>query len=399
MPDSFAVRTRPLLRVVVAFTVIAGLVRLAPAATETGGPKATKASEAPAKAPGGSKAGGGKGGRGGGAGQKQPVEVIELSRRDLSESLRVVGSLAPNETATIRPEMSGLIRSIHFEEGQRVKKGDLLIKIDDSELQAQLAQTRTRHELAKLNLARAENLRQTQSNTQADVDRSRSEFAAAEADIDLLKVRLARTEVRAPFDGVVEARTLSSGDYVNTQSVLTTLNDLSRLKVEFQVPERYLAKVKAGTKFAVRSTTVDAAARVEGEVYFVNSVIDRNTRSSSVKGFVSSSATGLKAGMFAEVEVVLEIRQGTLAVPEGAIMIDQRGPQLIVVLDQGGEKVAAFVPVKLGLRSRGLVEVIPLKDALSEKTLVVAAGVGSLALFQGAKLDPRPLRAEFRLEN
>lgn len=395
MSDLPFVRPGLIPRLVVALVVVICLARHRAGAADAGASPTGKGTQATPKSTGGS-----KGGRGGGASaQKQPVEVIAISRRDLSESLRVVGSLAPNETATIRPEMGGLIRSIHFEEGQRVKKGDLLIKIDDSELQAQLAQTRTRHELAKLNLARAENLRQTLSNTQADVDRARSEFAAAEADIGLLKVRLARTEVRAPFDGIVEGRTLSAGDYVNTQSVLTTLNDLSRIKVEFQVPERNLAKVRSGTKFTIRSTTVDESARVEGEVYFVNSVIDRNTRSSAVKGFVSSAAPGLRAGMFAEVEVVLEVRKGTLAVPEGSILIDQRGPMLITVIDQGGEKLAAFVPVKLGLRSRGLVEVIPVKGELSEKTEVVAAGVGSLALFQGAKLDPRPLRAEFRLEN
>jgi membrane fusion protein (multidrug efflux system) len=387
-------------KLVFALAVVISFVPPEAGAADAGATQTGKGTEAAPKSTGGSKGGGGKSGRGGGASaQKQPVEVIAISRRDLSESLRVVGSLAPNETATIRPEMGGLIRSIHFEEGQRAKKGDLLIKIEDSELQAQLAQTRTRHELAKLNLARAENLRQTQSNTQADVDRARSEFAAAEADIDLLKVRLARTEVRAPFDGIVEGRTLSAGDYVNTQSILTTLNDLSRIKVEFQVPERNLAKVRPGTKFTIRSTTVDQAERVEGEVYFVNSVIDRNTRSSAVKGFINSAAPGMRAGMFAEVEVVLEVRKGTLAVPEGSILIDQRGPMLITVIDQGGEKLAAFVPVKLGLRSRGLVEVIPVKGELSEKTEVVAAGVGSLALFQGAKLDPRPLRAEFRLEN
>ena len=406
MPDLTFARTRSSRRLTAAWLTFAALAFPGVgSAAESGGTKSTPGADAAAKAPGGSKGGGskggggGKGGRGGGGAQKQAVEVVAISRRDLSESLRVVGSLTPNETATIRPEMSGLIRSIHFEEGRQVKKGDLLIKIDDSELQAQLAQTRTRHELAKLNLARAENLRQTQSNTQADVDRARSEFAAAEADIDLLKVRLARTEVRAPFEGIVEARTLSAGDYVNPQSILTTVNDLSRLKVEFQVPERNLSKVRPGTKFTVRSTILDEAARIEGEVYFVNSVIDRNTRSSAVKGYVSSTAKGLKAGMFAEIEVVLEIRQGTLAVPEGSILIDQRGPQLITVIDQGGEKIAAFVPVTLGLRSRGLVEVISAKGEINEKTQVVAAGVGSLALFQGAKLEPRPLRAEFRLEN
>lgn len=340
----------------------------------------------------------GRGGRGGGS-AKQSVEVIAIARRDLSESLRVVGSLAPNETATIRPEMNGLIRSIHFEEGRSVKKGELLVKIDDSELQAQLAQSVSRHELAKLNLARAENLRQTQSNTQADVDRVRSEFAAAEADIDLLKVRLARTEVRAPFDGVVEARSLSPGDYINTQSIITTINDLSRMKVEFQVPERYVAKIRRGTRFAVKSTVTGDEAAAEGEVYFVNSVIDRNTRSSDVKGYLTNSPGTVKAGMFAVIEILLDVRKGALTVPEGAVFVDQRGPQLVTVVDEAGGKVAAFVPVRLGLRTKGLVEVTAVKGELGEKQSVVAAGVGSLALYPGAKLDPRPLRAEFRMND
>ena len=358
--------------------------------------KETSALAAPTGPPPAKEKGGGRGGRGGG-GQKQAVEVIAITRRDLVDTLRVVGSLAPNETATIRPEMGGLIRSIHFEEGQRVKKGDLIAKIDDSELQAQLAQTRSRHELSKLNLERAENLRQTQSNTQADADRARSEFAATQAEADLLKVRLARTEIRAPFDGIVESRTLSPGDYVNTQSIITTINDLSRLKVEFRVPERYLAKVKRSTPFTVKSTTEADDATAAGEVYFVNSVIDRETRSSDVKGFLSKPTTALKAGMFAVVEIVLEVRKGALTVPEGAVFVDQRGPQVVTVAEEKGENVAAFVPVELGLRSRGVVEVRSIKaGALSDKQSVVAAGVGSLALFPGAKLEPRPLRAEFR---
>ncbi|MFH1498670.1 MAG: efflux RND transporter periplasmic adaptor subunit, partial [Verrucomicrobiota bacterium] len=159
------------------------------------------------------------------------VEVINIQRRDLSESLNVVGSIAPNESATIRPEMSGLVRSIHFEEGQPVKKGDLLLQIDDAELRAQVAQTQARHDLARLNLERAENLRQTQSNTQADVDRARSEFAAAQAELALLEVRLQRTAVKAPFDGVPGGRTISIGDNVSPSTVITKIADLSRLKV------------------------------------------------------------------------------------------------------------------------------------------------------------------------
>lgn len=354
----------------------------------------------PSRAPVPEKASGekGRGGRGGGA-QRQAVEVASLQRRDLSETLSVVGSLAPNETATIRPEMNGLIRSIHFEEGQRVTKGALLMKIEDAELRAQLAQSASRFELAKQNLARSESLRQTQSNTQADADRARSEHAAAQADIDLLKVRLARTEVRAPFDGTVGARTLSAGDFINTQSIITTLNDLSRLKVEFQVPERYLSKVRPGTTFTVESATVDGAAAARGEVYFVNSVINRETRSGEVKGFLTAGSPMLRAGMFAVIDLVLEVRKGALTAPEGAILVDQRGPQLIALRELDGQKVAEFVPVVLGLRSRGLVEVRAARGELSDQMRVVAAGVGSLALFPGAALEPVPLRTEFQVND
>jgi membrane fusion protein (multidrug efflux system) len=341
----------------------------------------------------------GRGGRGGGGGQRQAVEVAPITRRDLAETLRVVGSLAANETASLRPEMSGLLQAIHFEEGQAVRKGDLLVKIEDSELRAQLAQSQSRLDLARLNLARAETLRSTKSNTEADVDRARSEFANANAEVDLLKVRLARTEVRAPFDGVVGARAVSPGDYVNTQTVITVINDLKRLKVEFQVPERYLAKVAPGTNFSVKATTADASDGTAGQVYFVNSVIDRETRSSTVKGHLTGDGGLFKAGMFAVIEIVLEVHKGALTVPEGAILVDQRGPQLVLVREEKGERVAEFVPVKLGLRSRGLVEVQSITGELDETQQVVAAGVGALALFPGARLSPVPLRPEFRTDD
>ncbi len=361
--------------------------------TEGGPPQTAARPAAPAKDREGGRERTGSGGR-----PAQAVEVIPVQRRDLAETLSVVGSIAPNESAAIRPEMSGLIRSIHFEEGQRVKKGDLLLQIDDSELQAQLAQTQAKHDLSRLNLERAENLRQTQSNTQADVDRARSEFTAAKAELAMLAVRLQRTRVEAPFDGVAASRTVSVGDYVNTSTVITTISDLSRLKVEFQVPERYISKVRPGSPFAVKSNVMDSLKPVGGEVYFVNSVADRNTRSTEVKGYLENPPDMLRPGTFVTIELVLEVKQGVLTVPEGAILVDQRGPQLVLVREQRGEQVAEFVPVILGMRTRGLVQVTPVRGSLSEEDIVVGAGVGSLQLFQGGRLDPRPLREEFRLE-
>jgi membrane fusion protein, multidrug efflux system len=332
--------------------------------------------------------------------QKQPVEVTTVTRRDLAESLNVVGSLAANESATIRPEIAGLVRTISFDEGQKVKAGELLVKIDDAELKAQMAQGEARFKLAELNLQRAENLRQTQSNTQPDVDPARSEFASAQADLALLKVRLDRTEIKAPFDGIVGARTLSVGDYVNTQSVVTTLDDLSRMKIEFQVPERFFAKVASGTKFVVTSRSQGTGkpdAKLPGEVYFVSSTIERTTRSSQVKGFLTSAPAELKPGMFANVELVLSVKKGALTVPEGAVLTTPRGTQIIAVKDEGNDKVADFVPVKLGLRSKGLVEIEGVKGRLEDKQSIVASGVGALILFPGAKLEPRPQKEQFRL--
>lgn len=336
-------------------------------------------------------------GPGGAQGRVQPVEVTTVVRRDLVESLTVVGSVAPNESADMRAEIAGLVRGIYFEEGQAVRRGDVLVKIDDAELRAQLAQAEARFQLATLNLERSENLRKTQSTTQADYDRARTEFASAKADLSVLRLRLEKTEVKAPFDGVVGARSLSPGDYVTNQTPITAIDDLSRLKIEFQMPERYLFKVQPGTRIAVSSRSLGTDQVVQGEVYFVSSVIDRATRSSTVKGLLSNPPPSLKPGMFANIEVVLEVRSGVLTVPEGAILTTAAGSSVIVARGTGPERTAEFVRVNLGLRSRGLVEVAPTGAALDEKSEVVASGVGALILFPGAKLQPRPLKAEFRV--
>lgn len=330
------------------------------------------------------------------ADQRQPVEVALLTRQDLEEILNVVGSVAANESATIRPESTGLVRSIHFEEGQRVRKGDLLVKIDDSELRAQFTQNEARYRLAELNLQRAERLGETQSNSVADIDRARSEFASAKSDLDLLKVRLDRTEIRAPFDGMVGARTLSPGDYVNSQSIITTIDDLSRLKIDFQVPERYTGKVRPGTVFKLRSQAVAANHELTGEVYFVASVVDRATRSTEVKGFIGGEAVGLKPGMFANVELVLEVRRNVLTVPEGSILTTTSGTQILAVKDEGGEKTVEFISVRTGLRAKGQVEVVAVTGELTEARQIVASGVGALVLYPGTRIEPRPLVTKFQ---
>lgn len=321
-----------------------------------------------------------------------------MERRDLAESLSLVGSLAANEAAQIRAEIAGQVRAVNFEEGQAVRRGDVLVRIDDSELRAQLAQAESRFRLAELNLRRSEDLAQARSMSQAELDRTRSEFASAEAELRLLRVRVDKMEIKAPFDGIIGARSISPGDFVTAATAITTLNDLSRLKIDFQVPEFFVSRVRPGSTFTLRARTPTGEVSATGEVYFVSSVIERATRSSQVKGLLAAALPGLKPGMFANIEIVLQVRAGALTVPEGAILVTPRGPQVIAVRPQDADAVAEFVPVALGLRERGLVEVAPVvAGALSEGQSVVASGVGGLVLFPGAKLAPRPLRLEFRV--
>lgn len=332
------------------------------------------------------------------AAQLQPVEVAPIERRDLVESLSLVGSLAPNETAQIRAEIAGQVRAVLFEEGQTVVKDQVLLRIDDAELRAQLAQAEARFRLAELNLKRSEDLTQARSMSQAEADRMRSEYASVEAELQLLRVRLGKMEIKAPFAGVAGARTVSPGDYVTAATSITTIDDLSRLKVDFQVPERFVERVKPGSKFTLRAQTPTGDVRAEGEVYFTSSIIERASRSSQVKGWLGAEVHGLKPGMFANIDIVLQVRRGALTVPEGAVLSKPGGNFVIVVRGRDGANVAEEVPVQLGLRERGLVEIIPVKEgALAEQQTIVASGVGGLILYPGMKLDPRPLRPEFRV--
>lgn len=329
----------------------------------------------------------------------QVVEVTPLLRRDMAETINLVGSLQPNESAEIRPEVSGIVRSILFDEGRRVAAGDVLLKIDDAELRAQLEQVVARYKLAELNVARSENLSQSRTIPQSEYDRARSEFAAAKAEMEVLQLRLAKTEVKAPFAGIVGSRTISAGDYVTTSTVITRIDDLSKLKVTFSVPERFLAKVHPGTKVRVTTRTgTDTQAQViEGEVYFVSAAIDRTIRASEVKALLNPSDVVLRPGMFANVELVLDVRNQVLTVPEAAILADARGVQIIVVDEKDGQKTARYVPVTTGLRARGLVEVTPVDPAaLGDGVNVVAAGVGAVVLYPGAPVDPKPLREVFQ---
>lgn len=314
-----------------------------------------------------------------------------LAREDLSETLEVTGSLEANESVAIQPELAGIVREIAFAEGQRVEKGALLARLDDAELNAQVAEAEARADLARINRGRAEALATDGTLAQAEIDRVRSEERSTVAALELLRVRLARTRLTAPFSGVLGARRLAVGDYATPASVLTTIDDLSALKVSFRVPERSIPQVQPGTRITarVRVGAEERAVQTEGEVFFVSASIDPSVRASEVKAILRNPPPALRPGMFASVRILLSTREQVLAAPEAALLAGATGVQVIAVAEKDGVPVARYVKVQTGLRAGGRVEIRPAEgEKLEAGERIVSSGAGALVLFPGAPLDP-----------
>ncbi len=317
------------------------------------------------------------------------VEVAEVQVQPMSESVNLVGSIAAAESTEIRPEISGRIEEIRFQEGDRVRQGQVLFRLDDRELRAQLLEARTRVNLARQELTRGRDLMAERFISRAELDRLQADFERAEAEFTRLNVRVEMTQIRAPFSGVVGARNVSPGSVVTTDTVLTRIDDLSRLKIEFMVPERFLPQVEIGALVRLPERELADSSIPHGTVYFISPHLDRQRRAAEVKALVEDPSPRLRPGMFADVELVLRTVDEALTVPEGAILSRADGHFLVAVRNNEGSSVAAFVPVELGIRQRGVVQVIPRNDEPFPGQMIVSAGVGALPLFPGAPLLPQ----------
>jgi len=321
----------------------------------------------------------------------QTVEVSQVEERTLEEKIDLVGSLAPNESAEVRAELSGVIRAIRFEEGRPVRAGQALIELDTRELEAQISEARSRAELAEKSFLRAKQLMQGNAVSRVEFENAEAAVAQARAGLTLLEVRLEKSLLRAPFDGIAGARAVSVGDYLTPETVVTEISDVSRLKISLDVPERFLPGLEPGSTFKLATAAADDA--VTGEIYFIAPSINAQTRSAEVKGFVNDPPTALRPGMFASVSLVLRQVENALVVPETAVLNTPRGSVVIAARGENGAITAAFIPVRLGLRVPGVVQVTPLGPPLAKGDLIVSSGVGGLILIPGMNLIPvEPLR-------
>lgn len=279
------------------------------------------------------------------------AEIHIVKSAPFAQSLSTVGTLRANESVTLVSELSRLLVKIHVQEGSEVKTGELLFKLDDSDLQAELGQIDARLELAEINKARAENLLPKKAISQQEYDAAFSAYNLLLAQKHTQQVQISKTEIRAPFSGRVGVRQVSEGAFVSPTTPLITLQDVSRIKVDFPLPERYAAEVKTGQKFTF---TVAGNGQVfEGAVTVLEPAISAATRSLLVRG-LCTSPQGLLPGGFAEVTLTLDGLANGFMVPSQAIIPSPRG-QGLYLIENGRAKLQ---PVEIGIRTDDQVQIL-----------------------------------------
>lgn len=281
-----------------------------------------------------------------------PVTGMVAKRSVTANGVPVNGTLLANEEVELVSEIVGKVKGIYFEEGSCVKQGELLLKVDDSDLQAQLTRSEYQRKLLAEKLERARILLERESISREAFDQLQTDFNMLEADIELLKVRIGRTEIRAPFDGEMGFRYVSEGSYVQASSKIASIVDNSVLKYEFYVPERYAANRLKGQE--VYFNVAGSDATYSAKVYAVDPLIDVKTRMILLRARFRNANHELMPGMFAKGNLVFGGRNEFIAVPTEAVVPEMDGKRLWVL--RGGK--AASVSVETESRDEKNVEVI-----------------------------------------
>jgi membrane fusion protein (multidrug efflux system) len=306
----------------------------------------------------------------GGQPQGVAVEARPPAVMKLPQSITTVGSLRSDEAVIVRPEIAGRVAEIAFQEGQRVTRGQVLIRLDDSVQRADFERARANLTLSKSKYERAVDLRAKGFISSQAKDEAENTFKVAQADAELAAARLAKTEIKAPFGGIIGLRSVSVGDYVKEGQDIVNLEEIDPLKVDFRVPEVFLAQVKSGQ---VLQITMDALPdrTWPGQVYAINPLVDASGRAIAIRAQVPNHDGRLRPGMFARVRLLTSEARDSLMIPEESIFPVGDDKYVYKVVDGR----AMRQKVDIGLRREGKVEIL---GGLQPSDMVVTAGVVKL---------------------
>ncbi len=308
------------------------------------------------------------------AGPARPVtvEVRRVEVMKLTDDAQAVGSLRSRQGVMLRPEVSGRVTSLNFRDGERVRKGQLLVQLDDQLPLAQVKQSEAELSIARANHKRNQELLAQNFISQRSVDESAANVEVAQAKLALAQATAARLKIYAPFDAIAGIRNVNVGDYLKDGTDIVNLEDIDTVYVDYRLPERFQTQVRPGQKAIVELDALPGR-RFEARVQAVDPLIDANGRSIGVRASIANTQLQLRPGMFARITTVFGVRDKARVVPEEAI-VPQGGKQFVITLVPGADKdslVSRRVEVKVGIRRPGQVEIL---DGLKEGETIVTAG-------------------------
>jgi len=281
------------------------------------------------------------------------VEAIQAKTEPVEIKVSALGTLQADQAITIRPEITGIVTSIDFQDGQRVEEGDLIITIDDKDLTAKLMQAEARLTLTRANYQRAERLLKQGSGTARARDEALNDFKSAEAEVAAAKSQLDKATITAPFAGIVGLRQVSLGQYLTAGEPIATLADVDNLRIDFRVSEVFLTAIEKGQSVNV---TFDALPDqiYTGVVSAIDPVVSVDGRAISVRALLPNDEGNLRPGLFGRVQIVTETHESIL-LPEASIVTSPTGERAVFEIVDGHAKLTT---VTIGERLPGEVEIL-----------------------------------------
>jgi membrane fusion protein, multidrug efflux system len=284
--------------------------------------------------------------------QAARVKIMVITSGILREHLKTTGTLLADEEVDLTFEGQGKIETILFREGSRVKKGVVLAKLNDDDLQAQLVKLNLQNNLLQERLKRQEVLLAREAISQESFDQLMTDLQSNEAEIKLIRVQIDKTEIKAPFDGIIGLRYVSEGAYVSQNTRIARLVKIQPLKIEFSVPERYAGVIKAGNELSFQLD--NDKEKYTARVYAMEPAVDPGTRTMTLRALYPNNDSRLQPGRFVSVLLIIREKKDAVQVPTEAIIPELGGEKVFTVVN--GRAVS--IPVTIGMRTPEAVEII-----------------------------------------
>ncbi len=295
-----------------------------------------------------------------------PVTAHIVKPQELGNNVITSGTVLANEEVDLKSEVSGRIINIAFKEGSRVTKGDLLVKINDAELQAQLTREKYKLELIKDKEYRQKKLFEKEAISQEEYDDALNQLNVSKAEVDLIKAQIDKSEIRAPFNGIVGLKNVSEGSIITPSTIIASLQNINPIKIDFSIPEKYTGSVKVGDQ--VNFKVVGDEEEYKAKVYAIEPKIDPVTRTLKIRAVYSNPSGKILPGSFADVTLVLDKIKNALLVPTQAIVPELKGQK--VFLYKSGKVTSQNVD--LGIRSDAYVQVT---NGLNANDTLITSGI------------------------